>query len=93
MKEKKDLLLVVTVMAISFVIAVIGYFILPDTLVTQITVSGEGSTLPKLMGLGLPLLISIITSAMYYKYKNITKYIISVIICAVMYLLIFIFNI
>ena len=93
MKKPNDLLLMGVVISMSFIFALIGYIFLPDTLIAQITISGEGATLPKIIGLAIPFLISVIASFAYYKQKNLTKYIITILICTVIYILIFIFNI
>jgi len=58
MKGKQILAIAVIVIAIAF--AIVGYFVLPDTLVMQVTLSGDaGTTMPKLLGLAIPTLISV----------------------------------
>lgn len=47
------------ILALSVLLAVIGWFTLPDTLIVQIGTNGSaGNTMPKLWGLLLPLMIS-----------------------------------
>ncbi|HOP11229.1 MAG TPA: hypothetical protein PK629_07045 [Oscillospiraceae bacterium] len=56
----------IAVIIISLAFVIVGFLILPDTLVMQITVSGSaGTTLPKLVGLAIPFVISV-GFALYY---------------------------
>ncbi len=64
MKGKQ--ILAIAVIVIALALAVVGYIILPETLVMQVTLSGEaGTTMPKLLGLGIPTLISV-GAALYF---------------------------
>jgi len=93
MKKSHEYLIVGAVIAASLIIAIIGYIILPDMLVLQITISGEsGTTLPKIIGISIPLIINIGACYMYLKSKNKTKYIIALAAGMLIFMLTFVFN-
>ena len=51
MKKSMDAVLAGSLI-LCIVLAILGYFLLPDTLVMQITASGAaGTTMPKLLGI------------------------------------------
>ncbi len=95
MKNKK-LIITISVIAISIVLAIVGYFKLPETLVVQITLGGgAGNTLPKALGLLLPLLLSCAFAIVYYKTetaKEARKNLIISVASLMIYILIFAFN-
>ena len=79
---------------LSVIVSVIGYFVLPDILVMQVTLSGDpGTTLSKPFGLLLMVLLGVfggvftITS----KEKNYRSYLVMVILMIV-YSMVFLFN-
>lgn len=94
MKSKnKKLILMISIIAAALILAVIGFFILPETLVTQITVTGEaGTTMPKALGLVIPFAICTIFSVMYYNSNNI-KHFMGSMIGILAFVLVFVFNI
>ena len=61
----------IVILALAVTLTVVGFLVLPETLVMQITLSGEGgTTMPKIFGLLLPLALSGIFSILYYKNEN-----------------------
>lgn len=73
-------LIVSGIIAAGIILAIIGWFILPDILVVQITINGgAGNTLPKLAGIALPLLVNAVFSAAYYYTEN-KKYLLAAIV-------------
>ena len=63
---KRDKLLGIEIIALSLVLAAVGWLILPDTLIIQIGVNGQASnTLPKLPALLIPLALSCVFSGLY----------------------------
>lgn len=88
----KKMMLVSVVVLLEIILAVISYYVLPDTLVMQITTSGEaGNTLPKLAGLAIPLFITILFSVLYYIHENM-KHLLVAAIGIVMSILMLLFN-
>ncbi|MDR0294064.1 MAG: hypothetical protein LBH95_07935 [Oscillospiraceae bacterium] len=80
------------IILVSIVSAVAGWIILPDTLVLQVTMSGDaGTTLPKAAGLGIPFLLSVIFAVLYCLRENKKHLLVSVIGLAV-YALVFLMN-
>jgi uncharacterized membrane protein len=64
MKGKQ--ILAIAVIVIALALAIVGYIVLPDTLVMQVTATGAaGTTMPKLLGLAIPTLISV-GAALYF---------------------------
>lgn len=91
MKSGK-LLLTAGLILTAIILAVAGWIILPDTLVLQVTMSGEaGTTLPKFMGLGMLFLLSTIFAVMYYLREN-KKHLLVSILGLVMFAVTFIMN-
>lgn len=69
MKSKQ--IVAIAVIVIALALAIVGYIVLPDTLVMQVTVSGDaGTTMPKLLGLGIPTLISVGAALYFLLNKN-----------------------
>lgn len=65
---QKRLVVMIVILILSAVLFVLGLFILPDTIVVQITASGaDGNTLPKPLGLILPLGLSAFFAWLFYK--------------------------
>lgn len=51
----------IAILALSAALAVTGWLILPDTVIIQFTVTGNGiRTAPKLVGIALPLLLGLV---------------------------------
>lgn len=91
MKKGKLLLTAGTILA-AIILAVAGWIILPDTLVLQVTLSGEaGTTLPKILGLGIPFLLSTVFAVIYYLHEN-KKHLLVSILGLVMFAITFIMN-
>lgn len=65
---KKQKVIAIIIIALSVALAVIGYIILPDTLVVQLSADGSaGNSFAKPLGLLIPLAISVIFSLLYIK--------------------------
>lgn len=94
MKTKnKKFVFTISVIVTALILAVIGFIILPETLVTQITLTGEsGTTMPKAFGLAIPLAISVIFPLLYYK-SNDNKHAVLSVIGILAFVLVFVFNI
>ena len=59
MDKKKRTYIMIAIVVIALAAAVAGYLILPDTLVTQISLSGENATtMPKALALAIPLILA-----------------------------------
>ena len=63
---KKEKALGIGIIALSLVLTLVGWLILPDTLIIQIGANGQASnTLPKLPALLIPLALSCVFSGLY----------------------------
>ena len=90
--KKTKVLLTIGIFLAAIALTVVGWVILPDTLVLQVTMSGEtGTTLPKIAGLAIPFLISGIFAVLYYVHENRKHLLISVAGLAI-YIVIFLMN-
>lgn len=70
-RKNKKLIITATIIVIAVILAIVGYIVLPDVLIMQISFSGEpSSTLPKLAGLALPFALSVIFAGLYYSSEN-----------------------
>lgn len=95
MKSSKEKLIGIILIVISITLAVLGYMMLPDTVVVQIGLDGKpGNTLPKLLAVLLPLGISLISTGLYMfsKTSNRTKNLIFAVIGILMAVFGFIVN-
>ncbi len=93
LNEKTRKLLGIGVIAATAILAVAGYFILPETLVMQVSAGGQPSTtMPKLIGLLIPIGISAVFGVLFVKDGN-TKCGIGAGAGLLAMVLIFIFNI
>ncbi len=93
MKKVNKNIIIISIVLSSVILAVIGYVVLPDTLVMQFTPSGEaGTTMPKILGLVVPLFITVTFSILFYKNKDSKKHLIIALIGLLIYAFIFIFN-
>lgn len=90
--KRQKLFITSAIIIISIILAVISWFILPDEIAVQITMSGSaGNTVPKIFGILLPLLLSVPFSISFYK-KNEKKHLIYSIIGVVIAIVFLIFN-
>ncbi len=84
MKKKINIGLI----AVAVVLSVVSWFLLPDTVVVQIGVDGQASnTMPKVFAVIVPLVISVIGSAMNLNddtRQNYRGYVLSIVGIAVM---------
>ena len=84
MKKKINIGLI----AVAVVLSVVSWFLLPDTVVVQIGVDGQASnTMPKVFAVIVPLVISVIGSAMNLNddtRQNYRGYVLSIVAIAVM---------
>jgi lysylphosphatidylglycerol synthetase-like protein (DUF2156 family) len=68
MKDKKRLMIAAAVLLVAVALFLIGMIFLPDVIVMQVKMDGTpSSTLPKLVGLILPLALTGIFAFLYYK--------------------------
>lgn len=66
MEHSKEKWIGILIIAISAVIALLGFFLLPDVMTVQIGLDGKASnTLPKIPALLIPFAISTISSILY----------------------------
>lgn len=71
MKEKTRLIIACAIAFLAVCLFVAGMIILPDMIVMQVQTNGAaGTTLPKLIGLLIPLALSGVFAVMYYKGGN-----------------------
>lgn len=85
-------LLTAGIILTALVLSVVGWIVLPDTLVLQVTMSGgAGTTLPKIAGLALPFLISGVFAVLYNLREN-KKHLMISIIGLVVFIFIFVMN-
>ena len=68
MTDRKRLIVTILILVAAAGAFVLGLIILPDTLVMQVTASGQpGTQMPKLIGLLIPLALSTVFSILYCK--------------------------
>lgn len=92
MTEQKRLTITILILIVSVFLFVLGLIILPDTLVMQVTASGQpGTQMPKLIGLLIPLALSTVFGILYSK-KGGTKSLIVALVGICMAALTFAFN-
>ena len=91
--QKKRIASSAATAGVAAALAVIGYIVLPDTLVVQFDMAGHpGNTMPKLLALGISLLISLSGSAFWLFSQKKNKGLLVGIIGIVMLILTFVFN-
>lgn len=91
--KNKRLLISSAIIILAVILSVVGFFILPDTLIMQITTSGTGgTTMPKLLGIIVTFAICSVFSVLYYINDN-SKYIVFSIIGICLYGFMFFMNI
>lgn len=92
MKKKKfGLIYLITVLVVSVALAIIGYLILPETVVTQIGNGSDNSTSPRAFGLLLPFALSTLFAFAYYKLSDF-KYLFASVIGLFCWAMLFIIN-
>ena len=92
MSDQKRLTITILILIVSVFLFVLGLIILPDTLVMQLTASGQpGTQMPKLIGLLIPLALSTVFAILYSK-KSGTKNLIIALVGIGMAALTFAFN-
>ena len=92
MSDQKRLTITILILIVSVFLFVLGLIILPDTLVMQVTASGQpGTQMPKLIGLLIPLALSTVFAILYSK-KSGTKNLIVALVGIVATALTFAFN-
>jgi lysylphosphatidylglycerol synthetase-like protein (DUF2156 family) len=70
-QSMKKAIIMVLLITVVVALAIIGFITLPDVLIMQIQANGSaGTTLPKPIGLAIPLLVTVIFSVLYYKRNN-----------------------
>ena len=69
----------------------VGFILLPDTVVVQISTGGSANTAPKIVGLAIPFLVCAGFSALYLKGKNARNLGVSL-VGVVIFVLLFAFN-
>ncbi len=88
----KNKLIAIAIIAISIILTIIGYIVLPETLIIQITASGQaGNTASKALGLLVPLGLSCVFAVLYYIRESYKDLFISV-IGLLTYIFVFVFN-
>ena len=71
MKDKSRLLIAGIICLIAVALFIVGMLVLPDVIVMQVQTDGSaGTTLPKILGLILPLALCCVFAYMYYKGGN-----------------------
>ncbi|MDO5294924.1 MAG: DUF1648 domain-containing protein [bacterium] len=84
----------VTVIVVTAVLGVVGWFVLPDQVVTQVGFSGEAATRsPKFFALIIPFLLSVGLSLPYVNTEEENKKIWLALLGPVLYIITFIVNI
>lgn len=67
MKDRTRLLIAGVVLLLAVALFVLGMIVLPETLIMQMKINGAaGTTLPKLIGLLIPLALSAVFAVLYY---------------------------
>lgn len=90
--EKKRTLLMIFLLAAAAAAAIAGYLLLPDTLTTQIGVTGSTSgTMPKALGLAVPFALTAIFSVLYHKAGD-KKHLLVAVVGIIASGLLFVFN-
>ncbi|HBP39149.1 MAG TPA: hypothetical protein DD640_10515 [Clostridiales bacterium] len=90
-------ILILLMIAAAVVGLVLGIMLLPDTLVTQITLDGSaGNTMPKAVGLALPLLLTLAGAWIHFRnmkgQESKNKGVLLALVGIVAMILVFVFN-
>jgi len=71
MNDKTRLLITGVILLLAVALFVLGMIILPDTIIMQVQADGSvGNTMPKLIGLLIPLALCAVFGVFYYKGGN-----------------------
>jgi len=90
--DKKIILITAANIFLCAAAAIVGFIVLPESLIVQVTFSGAaGNVVPKFVGLLIPVAINIPFSILYAVKKE-TKYILISLISYLIFALLFIFN-
>lgn len=93
MCKKTKFFIMLSIIILALILSVIGFIILPDTLIMQITTTGtNGTTMPKILGLVITFTICSVFSVLYYNYDNNIKYLLLSIVGICLYGFMFIVN-
>ena len=92
--KKRKLTITILIITAGIALFIIGYIMLPQNLVMQITSSGQDANImPKPIGLLIPLAVNVIFAVFYYKKEEAqTKYLLLSLLGFAVYALTFIFN-
>ena len=64
--KKKRTIIAIAIIALAIAAAVAGFLLLPDTVVTQLSFSGENATtMPKAVALAIPLVLAVGGTLLY----------------------------
>ncbi len=92
MNVNKEKVIGLVIVAVSVILAVVGFIVLPETLIVQIGLDGQASnTLPKIPALLIPLALSTVFSVLYMKdnaekkSRNLIVAVIGVVVAIVMF--------
>lgn len=92
MNPKFQKIAALVLIAVSVALFIVGLLTLPETLVMQVSSSGEAQTrMPRLLGLLLPLLLGVGFACGYMKTQN-PKCLIGSLVGVLTYILTFVFN-
>lgn len=70
MDKKIRTIISIAIIACALVIAIAGFILLPDTIVTQFGSGGNNTTMPKTVGLLIPLAVCVVFSLMFLQGNN-----------------------
>jgi predicted ABC-type sugar transport system permease subunit len=91
--KKKKLFVIAVILVVEIAAVIAGWIILPQTLVMQVTFSGQaGTQMPKAAGLAIPIALSLFFLFRYYKNDPGTKDLLLSLLGPIMYVSIFAFN-
>ncbi len=92
MKNKKQII-AVCIIAAAVILAAVAFIVLPETLVMQIDTAGNASsTMPKIVGVLIPFLFTVIFTLLYLKRENDRRSFWLALLGIVLFALVFIFN-
>ena len=92
MKHKK-LMISICIIAVAAIMAVVGFIVLPETLVVQINTAGQpANTLPKVFGILIPFLICVVSAIMYLKIEKGAKSLVVSLVGVLVFALLFLFT-
>jgi len=91
--NNKKLIISIGIIAVAVAMAIVGFIILPETLVVQVNSAGQAANLmPKFLGILIPFLLCVVFSVLYMKSENGGKSLIISLIGLVAFVLLFVFN-